>query len=263
MQAKESERPAQNGVHIDTAAILSPNDNGGYAMKTLHKEDAMLLFNDMAHALFGVFNVVRRRDLGFWPKLGRGFAIIIAGTMGGVTAIADEDCDATVVAEGSCAYEHVVSREATVADARMAAMLHTPLSIEEIDAAIADAVKKADELFKQAGGTVGADHRPNALPPDTFPDPRTCRVQLTACITRANEGHHPRVAECDIEFEEGRRPCVQSARGSTAAEREANYKLCMRPVRTNRDACTSASDGALYRAIGICQANHNCYPLPC
>lgn len=221
-------------------------------MKTLH--------NDMAHALFRVFNIVRGRDLGSWSKLGRGFAIIIAGTMGGVTAIADEDCDATVVAEGSCPYEPVVSPEATVADARMAAMLHTPLSIEEIDAAIAAAVKKADELFKQARQD-GADHRPNAPAPDTFPDPGTCRVQLTACITRANEGHHPRVADCNIEFEKGRRGCGQSAQDDDE-ERERDYGLCMRPVKTNRNACISASDAARTRASAICQANHNCYPLP-
>ena len=221
----------------------------------------MLLFNDMAHALFGVFNVVRRRDLGFWPKLGRGFAIIIAGTMGGVTAIADEDCDATAIAEGSCTYEPVVSPEATVADARMAAMLHTPLSIEEIDAAIAAAVKRADELFKQATQG-GADARPNAPPPETLPDSWTCRVQLTACITRANEPHHARVAECNIEFEKGRGSCTQPAQGADDKEREGDYELCMQPVKTNRDACTSASDAARYRAIAICEANHNCYPLP-
>ena len=261
MQARESERPAQTGVHIDTAAILLPNDNGGYAMKTLHKEDAMFLLNYMAHVAFGMFNIVRRRDLGSWPKLGRGFAIIIAGTMGGVTAMADEDCDATVVAEGSCPYEPVVSPEATVADARMAAMLHTPLSIEEIDAAIAAAVKRADELFKQAGGTVGPTIDPNAPPPDTFPDPGTCRVQLTACITRANEGHRPRVADCNIEFEKGRRGCGQSAQDDDE-ERERDYGLCMRPVKTNRNACISASDAARTRASAICQANHNCYPLP-
>ena len=230
-------------------------------MKTLHKEDAMFLFDDMAHALFGMFNIVRRHDLGFWPKLGRGFAIIIAGTMGGVAAIADEDCDATTIAEGSCTYVPVVSPEATVADARMAAMLHTPLSIEEIDAAIAAAVKKADELFKQARQG-GADDRPNALPPDTFPDSWTCRVQLTACIALANEAHHPRVAECNIEFEKGRGSCAQPAQGADDEERERDYELCVRPLKTNRDACTSASDAVLKRASAICQANHNCYPLP-
>lgn len=231
-------------------------------MKTLYKEDAMFLFNSMAHALFGVFNIVRRHVPGSGPKLGHGFAIIIAGTMGGVTAIAHADCDATAIAEGSCTYAPVVSPKATVADARMAAMLYTPLSIEEIDAAIAAAVKEADELFERAkhGGT---DYRFNAAPPDTAPDPWECRIRLTACITRANEAHHARVAECNITFEEGRRSCAQSARGSTASEREANYKLCMRPVKTNRDACTSESDAALKRAIGICEATHNCYPLPC
>lgn len=223
-------------------------------MKTLH--------NCMAYALFGVFNIVRRHDLGSWPKLGRGFAIIIAATMGGVTAIADEGCDATSTAEGSCTYVPVVSPEATVADARMAAMLHTPLSIEEIDAAIAAAVKRADELFEQAGGTVGADHRSNALPPDTSADSWTCRVQLTACITRANEAHYARVAECNIEFEKGRRSCAQPAQGADDEERERDYDLCIRPVKTNREACTSASDATRKRTIGICEANHNCYPLP-
>lgn len=223
-------------------------------MKTLH--------NCMAHALFGVFNIVRRHDLGSWPKLGRGFAIIIAGTMGGVTAIADEGCDATSTAEGSCAYAPVVSPEATVADVRIAAMLHTPLSIEEIDAAIAAAVKRADELFKQAGGTVRADHRPNAPPPDASPDPGTCRVQLTACITRANEAHHPRVAECNIELEKGRRGCGQSAQGDDSEERERDYGLCMVVVKAERLACTSTSQGMLNRDIAICHADYNCYPLP-
>ena len=220
-------------------------------MSLLHKEDATFLNKTWQHMLEApacVWNIC--------CKVSGAVTLAASVALTGSAALA-QDLDEVPV----------VSPNATLDDVRIAAMVHTRLTLGEIDAAIAEGVQRGEELSRQldSGGLANIP-----LPTTTMLPPETdvvsawlCRVQLAACIANANTHHNNRVRVCNNDFEEERVACAESAVGETEAERVKHFQNCQETAKIRRDSCIDTSRGTRGMETAICRANYNCYPLPC
>lgn len=221
-------------------------------MSLLHKEDATFLLKTWQHLLEAA--VCGTRHTFF--KMSGLLALAASLALTGSAALAQDPDEVPVV-----------SPDATLEDVRIAAMMHTRLTIDQIDAAIAEGVQRGEELFRQLDGG-GLANIP--LPTTAMLAPETdiatewqCRVKLAACMASANIGHNNRERACDNDFETDRVACAESAVGETEAARARNYQRCLDIAKLDRDACVKESEATQLMETAICRANYNCYPLPC
>ena len=221
-------------------------------MSLLHKEDATFLAKTWQHLLEAAACGTRNICFKMWGLLALAASLALTGS----AALAQDPDEVAVI-----------SPDATLEDVRIAAMMHTRLTIDQIDAAIAEGVQRGEELSRQLDGG-GLANIP--LPTTAMLAPETdivaewqCQVKLAACMASANIGHNDRERVCNNDYETDRVACAESAVGETETERVRNYKRCLDVAKLDRDGCIKESEATQLMETAICRANYNCYPLPC
>lgn len=176
-------------------------------------------------------------------------------------------CGAAALAAGLASGDEapLVEADAALEEARVAAMLHTRLSIDEIDAAIAEGTRKGEALSRQlsAEGLANIPKRTEPMLADTdLPAAWACRVQLTACIASGDGRHSDRERSCNQGFEAESVACGKSAVGETEAERIRHSENCRDIGNLTRRACIKRSESTRSKEAVLCRSTHNCDPLP-
>ena len=215
-------------------------------MSLLHKEDA-LGKNVATHAR------------------GRGQRRNICCKVSGAVTLA-----ASVALAGSAALAQdldevpVVSPNATLEDVQIAAMLHTPLTVDEIDAAVAEGVRKGEELARQLDAEELANTRlrtkPMLAPQPGLPAAWACAVQLTACIASGDGRYTRRERLCNNDLKVELVGCRDAEDGGTEAR--LKFDQCRDVAKLMRDACIAGSESKRGFEIVACRSTYNCDPLP-
>lgn len=159
----------------------------------------------------------------------------------------------------------LVEADVALGEVRIAALLHTRLSIDEIDAAIAAGARKGEALSRQlsAEGLANIPQRTKPMLADTdLPAAWACRVQLTACIASGDGRHSERERSCNKGFEAESVACGKSAVGETEAERIRHFENCRDIGNLTRRACIKRSESTRSKEAVLCRSTHNCDPLP-
>lgn len=220
-------------------------------LRLLLKEEATSLGETWQHLL----EIRGRRARDICREVSRALTLASVA-LAGIAALAQGSDEASAI-----------SPDATLEDVRIAAMLHTPLPIDEIDAAIAEGARKGEALSRQlrAEGLTNIRQRtrPTRAQERDLPGAWACRVRLTACIAAGGDGrHNERERSCNNDLEAERVACGESADGETEAERMRHFENCRDIANLTRRACIAKSESTRSMEAVLCRSSHNCAPLP-
>lgn len=160
----------------------------------------------------------------------------------------------------------VVSTDAVLENVQIAAMLHTPLTVDEIDAAVAEGARKGGELARQLDAEGLANTRLRTKPmlarQSDLPVAWACRVQVTACIASGDGRYKRRARSCNNDLKAELVGCRDAQDGSTESEARLKFDQCRDIAKLMRDACIAGSESKRGFGIVACRSTYKCDPLP-
>lgn len=218
-------------------------------MSPVYKEDAAFLSKTRQRVLE---IAVRARNLCKAPG-----AVTLAASvvLAGSAALAQESDDAAVA-----------SADAALENVRIAAMLHTSLTVDEIDAAVAEGARKGEELARQLDAEELANIQLRTKPmlvPQSDPSAAwACRVRLTACMASGDGRYERREMSCNNDLKAELVGCRDAEDGGTESEARLKFDQCRDVAKLKRDACIAGSESKRGLEIVACRATYNCDPLP-
>ena len=219
-------------------------------MSPVYKEDAMFLSKTWQHVLEAAASA---RNI--CCKVPGAVTLAASVALAGSAALAQESDDAAVV-----------STNAALENVQIAAMLHTPLTVDEIDAAVAEGARIGEELARQpdAEGLANIQSRtnPKLAPQPDLPAAWACRVHVTACIASGDGRYKRRERSCNNDLKEDLVGCRDAKDGGTEPEARLKFDQCRDVAKLMREACIAGSESKRGFEIVACRSTYICDPLP-